>query len=412
MKAEEKIEEINFVPDSWRPKKNLIKVVGVGGGGVNAVSQMYINGIKDVDFLICNTDHQSLEQSPVPEKLQLGEGLGAGFDPEIARNLAINDSDEIRRRLNDNTKMVFITAGMGGGTGTGASPVIAKISQELGILTIGVVTQPFKDEDAEFQRRAYEGIKELEKNVDSLLIIDNQKLYEIYGNLSVLEAFPKADEVLNTAIKGIAEIITGKGYINVDLADVRRIMKDSGMAIMGSGAATGENRARNAVEKAFTSPLLKDYSMKSAKNVLVNITSSKENALLMSEMEEILNHIREYTGNAFNFKRGVAFDDKMKAGEIRVTVVATGITVNITPPAAFTKEKDFGSEIDLDPDNIFEKENLPADNIELSIKLAPFDFRTATIYKSGMNITDFENETALERRSRKEEELKKQQTEQ
>lgn len=396
---------INLVPDSWQVKQNIIKVVGVGGGGCNAVNQMFRDGINDVEFLVCNTDSQSLIDSPIIEKLQLGEGLGAGCDPEEGRRLAVEKVDEIKKRLSDGTKMLFITAGMGGGTGTGAAPVIAKISKEMGILTIAVVTQPFRDEGTEFLRRAYEGIQELSKNVDSLLIIDNQKIYDIYGDLDIWDAFPKADAVLQTAIKGIAEIITGHGYINVDFADVRRVMKDSGMAIMGSGEASGANRAEIAVERAFTSPLIKDYSLKSAKNVLINITSSRENSLKMSEMEKIIGYVTEYTGNAFNFKRGVAYDDKMKAGTIRVTIVATGLLVHLTPPPAFKKARDMGDEIDLEENEITVKVDTAPDNKELGIKLSPFNMATTTIYTQGMNITDMENETAFARRQRKEKEL-------
>lgn len=402
---------IGFVPDSWQEKQTIIKVIGVGGGGCNAVTQMYKDGIRDVDFLVCNTDSQSLIDSPVLDKLQLGEGLGAGCDPEEGRKLAIDKSEEIKNKLSDGTKMLFITAGMGGGTGTGASPVIAKIAKEMGILTIAVVTQPFKDEGTEFLRRAYEGIQELAKNVDSLLIIDNQKIYDIYGELSILDAFPKADAVLKTAIKGIAEIITGHGYINVDFADVKKVMKDSGMAIMGSGIAKGNNRARKAVERAFTSPLIKDYSLKSAKNVLINITSTsnKDHAIKMAEMEEIISCVTEYTGNAFNFKRGVAYDDTMEEGSISVTIVATGILVHLTPPPVFKKARDLGDEIDLEEAEITVKENTQPDNHELAIKLSPFNMATTTIFKQGMSVSDMENETAFARRLRKEKEL--QQTE-
>jgi cell division protein FtsZ len=398
---------LNIAPDGWETKKTIIKVIGVGGGGCNAVSQMYRDGINDVDFMVCNTDSQSLADSPIVNKFSLGEGLGAGCRPDVARNKAVDKSDEIKEKLNDGTKMLFITAGMGGGTGTGASPVIAKIAKEMGILTIGVVTQPFRDEGTEFLRRAYEGIVELSKHVDSLLIIDNQKIYDIYGDLSILEALPKADSVLKTAVKGIAEIITGHGYINVDFADVKMVMKDSGYAIMGSGMAKGANRARNAVERAFTSPLIKDYSLRSAKNVLINITSSKVEALRASEMEQIIKYVTEYTGNPFNFKRGIAFDDNMEPGTISVTIVATGILVNLTPPPMFQKERDMGEEVDLDENEITVKQNPEPNNNELAIKLSPFNMATTTIYKPGVNIIDMENETAYIRRLRKEEELRK-----
>jgi cell division protein FtsZ len=232
-----------ILPVNWEQENSIIKVVGVGGGGGNAVNQMYRQGIKDVTFAVCNTDTQALNSSPIPLKIQLGStltrGLGAGCNPVQGRNAAIESIDTIKEMLGSPTEMVFITAGMGGGTGTGAAPVIAKIAKEMGILTVGVVTLPFRDEGNEFLKRAILGIKELENNVDSLLIIDNQKLYKIYGELSVYEAFPKADSVLNIAVKSIAEIITKPGYINVDFADVKMVMSNSGMAIMGTGTASG-----------------------------------------------------------------------------------------------------------------------------------------------------------------------------
>lgn len=232
-----------ILPVNWEQENSIIKVVGVGGGGGNAVNQMYRQGIKDVTFAVCNTDTQALNSSPIPLKIQLGStltrGLGAGCNPVQGRNAAIESIDTIKEMLGSPTEMVFITAGMGGGTGTGAAPVIAKIAKEMGILTVGVVTLPFRDEGNEFLKRAILGIRELENNVDSLLIIDNQKLYKIYGELSVYEAFPKADSVLNIAVKSIAEIITKPGYINVDFADVKMVMSNSGMAIMGTGTASG-----------------------------------------------------------------------------------------------------------------------------------------------------------------------------
>ncbi|MDO9681063.1 MAG: cell division protein FtsZ [Bacteroidales bacterium] len=324
-----------YLPVDWEANRSIIKVIGVGGGGGNAVNQMFRQGIKDVDFLICNTDVQALAASPVPEKLQLGNvatrGLGAGCNPEQGRKAAMETIDKITELLSGFTEMVFITAGMGGGTGTGAAPVIAKVARDMGLLTVAVVTLPFRDEGSEFLKRAILGIKELEKNVDSLLIIDNQKLYKIFGELSIFEAFPKADAVLSTAVKGIAEIITRPGFINVDFADVRMVMNNSGMALMGVGTATGDNRAIRAVEEALSSPLLNDFDLTSAKNVLVNITSSNDHGLTMAELSQIMAYISEFTGgNAENFKRGVVCDPSI--GEsISVTIVATGFDMHSLP---------------------------------------------------------------------------------
>ncbi|HPG72867.1 MAG TPA: cell division protein FtsZ, partial [Bacteroidales bacterium] len=256
---------------------SIIKVIGVGGGGGNAVNQMYKLGIRDVDFVICNTDFQALRSSPVGSKIQLGksltEGLGAGNNPERGREAAIESLNEIETILDNNTKMVFITAGMGGGTGTGAAPVIAKLAKERGILTVGIVSVPFKVEGPLRINQAIEGIKQMEQSVDSLLIINNERLQEIFKDFKMSEAFSKADEVLATAAKGIAEIITVHGYINVDFEDVRTVMKESGVALMGSALSEGENRAITAIKEALNSPLLKDNDIRGAKNILLNIMS-------------------------------------------------------------------------------------------------------------------------------------------
>ncbi len=324
-----------IIPDEWTQSKSIIKVIGVGGGGCNAVNEMLKQGIKDVQFMICNTDIQSLRISDVPEKIRLGtdltRGLGAGCDPERGRKAATESIDDIRKALEGNTEMVFITAGMGGGTGTGAAPVIAKIAREMKKLTVGVVTLPFRDEGQEFLRRAIIGIKELQKHVDSLLIIDNQKLYQVFGELTVFKAFPRADEVLCTAVRSISEIITRPGFINVDFADVKMIMQNGGMAIMGIGEAEGPDRAVDAVRKAFESPLLNDCDLTTAKGVLVNITSSEEGGgLTMSELSQIMDHVNSYTGTANKFKRGVVLDPTM-GQKISVTVVATGFDVQNLP---------------------------------------------------------------------------------
>ncbi|MDR2361753.1 MAG: cell division protein FtsZ [Prevotellaceae bacterium] len=325
------MEDDFYVPHDWEEiTGSIIKVIGVGGGGSNAVNYMYTTGIKNVDFVVCNTDAQSLAISPVPYKIQLGStGLGAGCDPERGRKAAEESEDKIRTLLSDNTKMVFITAGMGGGTGTGAAPVIARIAREMKLLTVGVVTVPFRHEGHKFIERAFVGIREMKRHVDSLLVIDNQRLYDLYGNLTVFDAFPKADEVLTIAVKGIAEIITRPGFINIDFADVEMAMKDSGVAIMGSGKANGERRALEAVEKALASPLLNDSDVSGAKNVLVNITSSgTEKALTMSELEKIMHYVQEKTGAIENCKRGVVRDDNMD-DFISVTIVATGFRMNV-----------------------------------------------------------------------------------
>lgn len=333
-----------IIPDEWSQGKSIIKVIGVGGGGCNAVNEMLKQGIKDVQFMICNTDIQSLRISDVPEKIRLGtdltRGLGAGCDPERGRKAATESIDDIKKALQGNTEMVFITAGMGGGTGTGAAPVIARVAREMKKLTVGVVTLPFRDEGQEFLRRAIIGIKELQKHVDSLLIIDNQKLYQVFGELTVFKAFPRADEVLCTAVRSISEIITRPGFINVDFADVKMIMQNGGMAIMGIGEAEGPDRAVDAVRKAFESPLLNDCDLTTAKGVLVNITSSEEGGgLTMSELSQIMDHVNSYTGTANKFKRGVVLDPTM-GQKISVTVVATGFDVQNLPQISTNEDDD------------------------------------------------------------------------
>ena len=334
-----------IVPDGWDMSQSIIKVIGVGGGGCNAVSEMFRQGIKDVEFMVCNTDIQSLKISQVPETLRLGSdltrGLGAGCDPEKGRKAATESIDDIRKSLQGNTEMVFITAGMGGGTGTGAAPVIAQVAKELGKLTVAVVTLPFRDEGPDFVKRAILGIRELRKYVDSLLIIDNQKLYKVFGDLTIFDAFPRANEVLSTAVRSIADIINRPGFINVDFADVRMVMNNSGMAIMGMGEAEGPDRAIDAVQKALESPLLNDCDLTTAKGVLVNITSSKEDGgLTMAELSQIMEQVRSYTGGSANkFKRGVVYDPSI-GKKISVTIVATGFEVNNLPQISEEDESD------------------------------------------------------------------------
>ena len=323
----------SIVPTDWTQENSIIKVIGVGGGGCNAVNYMYRQNIQGCSFIVCNTDAQALQTSEVPVKIQMGQnGLGAGTDPTAGRNAALESQDEIARKVLDcGTQMLFITAGMGGGTGTGASPVIAKMAKDRGILTVAVVTIPFKNEGNESQSKAVDGIHELEKNVDSLLIINNEKLYQFFGDTLIQEAFPKADEVLATAVKGIIEVISCSGYINVDFQDVCKMMRNSGMALMGSGEGTGPSRLQDAVKGAFESPLLNDFDLKTAKNVLINITTgNNEHGAKMSDLERIDDMITEYTGNANHFKKGIIWDNDPEFGDkIRITAIVTGFEMDL-----------------------------------------------------------------------------------
>ena len=307
---------------------SIIKVIGVGGGGSNAVNYMYNQGIKGVDFIICNTDAQALDQSPVPIKVQLGktltEGRGAGAMPEVGRNAAIESLEDMRAILADSTTMVFITAGMGGGTGTGAAPVIAKLAKEMGILTVGIVTQPFVFEGRKRTQQADSGLQELKDSVDTLLIIENDKLRSLYGNLKLNEAFGHADEVLCTAAKGIAEVITLAGTVNVDMNDVKTVMKDSGRAIMGSGKASGEGRAMKAVQDALESPLLNNADINGARFILLNIMFGTDE-LLMDEVSEITDYIQLQAGNTAEVIWGYG-NDQTLGEEICITVIATGFS--------------------------------------------------------------------------------------
>jgi cell division protein FtsZ len=309
-----------------KERPSIIKVIGIGGGGSNAVNHMFHNVIRGVEFLVCNTDHQALEISPVPHKIQLGpsltEGRGAGSLPEVGKNAAIENLDDIRKALSGHTKMVFITAGMGGGTGTGAAPIIAGVAREMGILTVAIVTMPFSFEGKKRKQQAEAGIEELKKNVDTLLVICNDKLREIHGNLKLAEAFSYADNVLATAAKSIAEIISVTLHINVDFADVQTVMKESGVAIMGSATASGENRALRAVESAMDSPLLNDNNIEGARYILLNITSGSEE-VTMDEMGEITDYIQQQAGQSAEVIMGVGTDSKLEKN-ICVTIIATG----------------------------------------------------------------------------------------
>ena len=309
--------------DTKEERPNIIKVIGVGGGGSNAVTHMFTEGIQGVDFILCNTDYQALEKSPVAMKLHLGKrSLGAGNIPAVGREAAMETTDELREILGEDTKMLFITAGMGGGTGTGAAPVVASVARELDILTVGIVTMPFSCEGKRRQQQALEGIAELRKHVDTLLVISNDKLRDEYGDMKLTQAFKKADDVLKTAAKGIAEIITVTGYVNVDFQDVNTVMRDSGKAIMGSGYAEGEDRAIRAVEEAVHSPLLDDSDIKGAKNILIYITSGNDEVSL-DEVMEITEYVQDATGNCSEVIWGNGEDASLGSG-LNVTLIATG----------------------------------------------------------------------------------------
>ena len=310
-------------------ENSIIKVIGVGGGGGNAVNHMYREGIHDVSFVLCNTDAQALNDSPVPIHLQLGkEGLGAGNRPEKARQAAEESIDEVRNMLNDGTKMAFITAGMGGGTGTGAAPVIARVSKELGILTVGIVTIPFRFEGDKKIDQALDGVEEMSKHVDALLVINNERLREIYPELGVLDAFGKADDTLSIAAKSIAEIITVHGLINLDFNDVKTVLKDGGVAIMSTGYGKGERRLKEAIEDALNSPLLNDHDIFNSKKILLSISfcnDKQHNGLMMEEMNEVNDFMAKF-GNDFEIKWGLATDPDL-GEKVKVTILATGFGI-------------------------------------------------------------------------------------
>ena len=312
--------------DMPKEQSSIIKVIGVGGGGSNAVNHMYRQGIKGVDFIVCNTDHQALDISPVPTKIPLGqsltEGRGAGSIPEIGKNAAIENLDEIKDILAKNTKMIFVTAGMGGGTGTGAAPVIAQTARDMGILTVGIITVPFTFEGRKRRTQAEDGIEQMRDAVDTLLVINNDKLREMFGNLSLVNAFEQADDVLAIAAKGIAEVISVTGQINVDFNDVNTVMKDSGVAIMGSAEAEGDDRATKCVEQALSSPLLNDNNIEGATYVLLNITYG-DKAVLMDEISDITDYIQEEAGSTADVIWGHGHDETL-GEKLCVTIIATG----------------------------------------------------------------------------------------
>lgn len=311
----------------------IIKVIGVGGGGGNAVNHMFLEGIHNVSFALCNTDNQALMESPVPVKVQLGShttgGLGAGNKPEIASKAAEESADLIETLMNDGTRMVFITAGMGGGTGTGAAPVIARIAKDLGILTVGIVTIPFVFEGSRKIVQALKGVEEISKNVDALLVINNERLRDIYSDLTMLNAFAKADDTLTTAAKSIAEIITVHGHVNLDFADVNTTLKDGGVAIMSSGMANGTDRINEAIKDALHSPLLNNNDVFSSKKILINLCFGEENPLMMEEMNALHDFMSKFS-KEIEVIWGAAVDESLK-DEVKVTLLATGFTINSVP---------------------------------------------------------------------------------
>ncbi|MEO6303977.1 MAG: cell division protein FtsZ [Bacteroidia bacterium] len=377
---------------------SIIKVIGVGGGGSNAVNHMYRLGIKGVDFIVCNTDKQALEKSPVPFKIQLGEmstkGLGAGSIPDVGRDAALESIEEIKKYLGANTQMVFITAGLGGGTGTGAAPVIASVARELGILTVGIVTIPFTFEGKKRRQQAEAGLEEMKKYVDTLLVIGNDKLREIYGNLKMSEAFEHADDVLTGAAKSIAEIISLHMHINVDFNDVKTVMKDSGVAIMGSAIASGEKRAIKAVEEALNSPLLNDNDISGARHVLLNIMSGTDD-IDMDEFGEITDYIQEAAGGTAELITGYGTDASL-GDNVSVTIIATGFKSRSTgfEPLTFKDRKVVNLEEKVETPVAEVKQVTIIDEIQNS---EPFVFiKEETETQKEVNITNTTEETTNE----------------
>lgn len=404
------------------PIQSMIKVIGVGGGGCNAVNYMFREKVEGCSFIVCNTDRQALDGSPVPVKIHIGDNaLGAGTDPAKGRKAALEAHDQIEKVvLGEDTQMLFITAGMGGGTGTGAAPIIAKMAKDKGVLTVGVVTLPFENEGENAMSRAIDGIHELVKNVDSLLIINNEKLYDFFGSHLVHEAFPKADEVLSTAVKGITEIISRPGYINVDFEDIKTMMRNSGMALMGCGTGSGENRIEDAVKGALQSPLLNDFDLKTAKSLLINITCGKnDKGLTMDDLSEINHKISEYTGNVKKFKTGLVWMTDPEIGDkIQITAIATGFKVNDLRKIART---DLGNMILIGKDFKFERQPLPEpeDEINLTGKVKIIGYNTSDNVKRfhfdpdkkpslavehGQNIAELERVPAIKRSDRQDKE--------
>lgn len=340
---------------------SIIKVIGVGGGGGNAVNHMYREGIHDVTYVMCNTDKKALSDSPVPTHLQLGrDGLGAGNRPERGKQAALESLDEIKEMLNDGTRMVFITAGMGGGTGTGAAPIIAQCAKDAGILTVGIVTIPFKFEGMKKINQALDGVDEISKHVDALLVINNERLREIYPDLTVLNAFAKADDTLSIAARSIAEIITMHGIMNLDFQDVTTVLKDGGVAIMSTGYGEGENRVTKAIEQALNSPLLNNRDIFDSKKVLININfcgDNEQNSLMMEEMNEVNDFMSRFSQDV-ETKWGLATDSSL-GGKVKITLLATGFNLlNVPGIEQVKKEKDIIDEAENDDRLVREGERI------------------------------------------------------
>jgi len=350
--------------------KSIIKVIGVGGGGSNAVNHMYKQGIKDVEFIVCNTDNQALNISPVPNKLQIGanltEGLGCGANPEVGKNAALESKEQIREMLQD-TKMLFVTAGMGGGTGTGAAPVIAKIAKDMDILTVGIVTAPFSFEGRKKMSQAGQGLEALRQNCDTVLVILNDKLREIFGNLSIGQAFAQADNILTTGAKSIAEIITLAGYVNVDFQDVRTVMLNAGAAVMGSAETRGDNRAQKAAEGALSSPLLDNRDIMGAKRILLSIISGEEAELQMDELSEITEYIQDQAGEDAEMIFGHGVDPDL-GDRIRVTVIATGFSSDSAVVPSTAKEEKKVHELERSQGWLFQTDNSVNMNTNLDVR--------------------------------------------
>jgi cell division protein FtsZ len=367
--------------------KSIIKVVGVGGGGGNAVGHMYRQGITGVDFAICNTDAQAMETSPVSMKIALGpnltEGRGAGSLPEVGKQSCIESIDDIRKWLSDGTKMLFITAGMGGGTGTGAAPIIAKVAKDMGILTVGIVTLPFKFEGLRRQRQATDGLEELKKNVDAILVISNDKLRQVFGNMTLTNGFCEADDILTTAARGIAEIITVPGYINVDFEDVNTVMKDSGVAIMGCGMSEGESRAKDAINLALNSPLLEDNDIRGAKHILLNITSGTKE-VTFDEITEITEFIQEEAGYGTDLIWGNCKDETL-GEKLCITLIATGFKEGGQRKPENREPEQVKVSLENDRANSF---NQPSRPVPIQEEMSMFDFDN----EAGDNVFDFDTE--------------------
>ena len=386
----------NITFDLPKNQSNVIKVIGVGGGGSNAINHMFQAGIHGVDFVICNTDAQALQNSSVPNKIQLGvtltEGLGAGANPEVGEQAALESMEEVKQMLSTNTKMVFVTAGMGGGTGTGAAPVIARQAKEMDVLTVGIVTMPFQFEGKTRCHQAQKGIEKLRNNVDSLIVINNNKLREVYGNLGFKAGFAKADEVLATAARGIAEVITHHFTQNIDLRDAKTVLSNSGTAIMGSSMASGSSRAQEAIAKALDSPLLNDNKIKGAKNVLLLIVSGSQE-ITIDEIGEINDHIQVEAGHSANIIMGVGEDENL--GEaIAVTVIATGFNVDQQDEIVNTESKKIihtledeqKAQQDLSEQKVVHTLEMEEESTEVSVQQPEMDLVETTQFIRNFNV--------------------------